>query len=114
MKEKLIFWLITVLFISCCIVLFVYTNNAKSCTEPAIIAVTTDTSGQTEVQTDKININTASVDELITLNGIGDVTAQKIIDYRTENGAFYSVEEIMEVSGIGEAKFNAIKNYITV
>lgn len=61
-----------------------------------------------------VNINTASVEELDTLQGIGPVTAQKIVDYRTANGGFSSIEEIKNVPGIGEAKFAAIRDAITV
>ena len=61
-----------------------------------------------------ININTASQDELERLPGIGQSTANKIINYRKENGKFTKIEDIQNVSGIGEAKFNNIKNYITV
>ncbi len=62
----------------------------------------------------KININTASVDELQRLDGIGESTATKIIKYRNENKKFNSIEEIKNVSGIGESKFNAIKDQIVV
>ena len=61
-----------------------------------------------------VNINTANSEELDTLPGIGPSTAQKILNYRDENGRFNSIEEIMNVSGIGEAKFNSIKELITV
>ena len=61
-----------------------------------------------------ININTASLDALQTLPGIGPSTAQKIINYREENGPFAEIEEIMDVSGIGEGKFDKIKDEITV
>jgi comEA protein len=71
-------------------------------------------SASTETKTGKININSASIEDLDTLPGIGEVTAQKIIDYRTKNGKFKTVEEIKEVNGIGEAKFNAIKNLISI
>ena len=64
--------------------------------------------------TDLININTASTTELDTLPGIGPTTAQKIIDYRTINGPFVNTEDIINVSGIGPASYERIKNLITV
>lgn len=62
---------------------------------------------------EKININTATKDELTSLNGIGESTANKIINYRNKN-KFKEIEDIMNVPGIGEAKFNNIKDYICV
>ncbi|OGD57252.1 hypothetical protein A2V71_01180 [Candidatus Berkelbacteria bacterium RBG_13_40_8] len=62
----------------------------------------------------KININTASREELITLSGIGQVKAQAIIDYRDTVSLFYKIEDIMNVSGIGQATFDNIKDQITV
>lgn len=61
-----------------------------------------------------ININTASKGELESLPGIGPSLAQNIIDYRETTGPFETIEEIMEVSGIGEAKFGAVQDLITV
>ncbi|MEK7068758.1 MAG: helix-hairpin-helix domain-containing protein [Patescibacteria group bacterium] len=61
-----------------------------------------------------ININTADKTALSTLNGIGDVKAQAIIDYRGTNGQFGKIEDIMNVSGIGDATFNKIKDHIRV
>jgi competence protein ComEA len=60
-----------------------------------------------------VNINTASLEELNALPGIGPTTAQKIIDYRTENGEYSIIEDIMNVSGIGPATFEEIKDLIT-
>lgn len=62
----------------------------------------------------KINLNTADLQELKSISGIGDVLAQRIIDYRTENGKFYSIEEIRQIQGIGTGMFEKIKNFITV
>jgi len=61
-----------------------------------------------------ININTATLEELDTLPGIGPVKAQAIIDYRDANGPFAIIEDIMNVSGIGQATFDNIKDFITV
>ncbi len=62
----------------------------------------------------KVNINTASASELTSLDGVGDATAAKIIAYRQANGSFSSIEEMKKVSGIGDKKFEAIKDSITV
>ena len=61
----------------------------------------------------KININTASQTELETLPGVGPSIALSIINYRKENGKFNNIEDVQNVSGIGESKFNKIKEYIT-
>lgn len=69
---------------------------------------------KTEKKTDnsgKININTADIGELESLQGIGKTMAQRIIDYR-KSDKFYSIEDIMKVSGIGEGRFNKIKEKI--
>lgn len=60
-----------------------------------------------------VNINTATSEELQTLSGIGPALAERIIEYRKEF-PFESIEDIMQVSGIGETRFNEIKEYITV
>lgn len=61
-----------------------------------------------------VNINTAGPDELMTLNGIGEVIAQRIIEYREANGGFGSVDELINVKGIGEKKLEAIREYVCV
>lgn len=62
----------------------------------------------------KVNINEAKQEELEELPGIGPSIAKKIIEYREQNGKFTSIDELQEVKGIGEAKFENIKEYITV
>lgn len=62
----------------------------------------------------KVNINEAKQEELEELPGIGPSIAKKIIEYREQNGKFTSIDELQEVKGIGEAKFENIKEYVTV
>jgi len=62
----------------------------------------------------KVNINTADVKELDTLPGIGEATANKIIQHREDNGKFKSIGDIKNVNGIGEKKFDNIKDLISV
>lgn len=83
----------------------VFDNKTENTTEVKAEQKTSKVEG-------KININKASIEDLDTLPGIGEKTAQKIIDYRKEHGGFKTIQEIMEVSGIGEAKYNQIKNLI--
>ena len=61
-----------------------------------------------------ININTATAQELQTLSGIGEVRAKAIVEYRTQSGNFSKIEDIKNVSGIGDATFNNIKSQICV
>ena len=61
-----------------------------------------------------ININTASAEELDALPGIGPTKAQAIVDYRSQNGRFNSIEDIQKVKGIKEGEFSKIKDYIRV
>lgn len=65
-------------------------------------------------QNRKVNINTADIYTLMHLEGIGETYAQRIIDYREINGPFEKIEDIMNVPGIGEKRFEAIKDLITV
>ena len=81
-----------------------YARTSRSfTTSPSVVSVN-----------QKININTASTSELETLPGIGPALAKRIIEYRTQSGGFKSIEEIKNVSGIGEKKFDSIKNLITI
>ena len=64
--------------------------------------------------TNKININTATVEELVSLPGIGNKIANRIIEYREKNDNFKTIEEIMNVKGIDKKKFKKIKQLITV
>lgn len=131
MKEKVLFWFLSVIFILSCVCLLllsvltsqpdlVYVNDISAATTAAenIPLVSEDNIvspvGSSEPTAALININTASKEELKSLSGIGDAYAERIIEYREQNGGFDSIEEIMEISGIGESKFEAIKDLITI
>lgn len=85
------------------------TNKKSSTTSNATKSSTASTKS-----TEKININSATQTELETLPGIGSSTALKIINYRKENGKFKTIEEIKNVKGIGDAKYEKIKELIKV
>lgn len=61
-----------------------------------------------------VNLNTATKEQLMTLDGIGEVTAEKIINYREQNNGFLTIDELTKVDGIGEAKLEKIRSRITV
>lgn len=79
---------------------------------PAKITVSDDTSSETK--SGLVNINTASKEKLMKLNGIGEGMAERIIKYRQDNGYFNSIDDLKNVSGIGESKFNGLKDEITI
>lgn len=134
MKEKNLFMIFCGFFILSCVIILLICDltktksalyireitSAAQISEPAsdtLSSASLNTGGENITEStapQKININTATAEELTALPGIGEKTAEKIVKYRTENGSFYSIEEIMEVKGIGEAKFDAIRDMIIV
>lgn len=76
----------------------------------------TNNSGSTNQRetTDLININQATKEELMLLNGVGEKKAEKIIEYREENGSFKAIEDLKNVNGFGEKSFESLKNCISI
>lgn len=109
----IIFCIATAVYLAVCAVIFISTNsneqNAYVSSKPVTYA--DDLLPEPEK---KININTATHDELTEIAGIGDVTADRIIEYREKNGGFLSTDEIMKVSGIGKTLYSKIKYLIEI
>lgn len=61
-----------------------------------------------------VNLNTATIDELVLIPGIGDITAQRIIDYRERKGNFETIEDLLNISGISKDKLKDIQHYLTI
>ncbi len=93
-----------------------YTNCLKTNKNVSIISSNSSSkvSNNTNSTNDKININTANLDELMTLKSIGSSKAQAILDYRASYGNFANIDDIKNVTGIGDLLFAKIKDNITV
>ena len=79
----------------------------------SVLAQSTDKAASVPVKP-AINLNLATVEQLATLPGIGDRTAERILEYRQKNGGFKKIEELMNVKGIGEKSFLKLKPLVTV
>lgn len=90
------------------------TANSAAASAPAASASSSSSSTSGAASGDLINLNTATASDLQKLNGIGEKKAEQIIAYRQEKGSFKSIDELKEVSGIGDKTFAAIKDQLTI
>ena len=98
-------------------------QDISVCTDKGSSIITSDedkpeeqfnSDSKSETENNKVNINTSTKEVLTSLSGIGEAKAQKIIDYRNENGLFKSIEDLKNVTGISEKLFEQIKEFITI
>ena len=82
-------------------------------TEPGV-GIIQEGINTTSKKDSKVNINTANKEKLATLPGIGEGTAEKIIEYRSKTGKFKTIDEIKKIPGIGESKFKSLKDKTTI
>ena len=107
-KSLVILFAITLFFLTVVIGIVIGRNTGDT-------VISIDISGNdTEDNVGKININTATIDQLTMLPGIGHAKAQSIINYREENGFFETIDDLSKVNGITEKMVEALRKYITV
>ena len=94
--------------------IYIPSNKDQEVQEKSNISSVVESNVTNKKANSKVNINTAPQEELDSLPGIGPSTALKIINYRKEHGKFSKIEELKNVSGIGDSKFNQLKDLITV
>lgn len=101
------------MFICVLLGIFIGRNFTGNIINVSSVSQTADIDEPTAAAVSGVNINTADVQLLSSLPGIGAVLAQRIVDYRSENGPFTSVDELKNVEGIGDGKLEAILDYVT-
>lgn len=115
-KKHELLLIFAALLICCFFLIYEFFDSPKyNSVEAVIISTTQNFTEETNTENNEsVNINTASSEELCTLDGIGETKAAAIIEYRETNGNFRSAEEIMQVSGISETIFKKNIDRITV
>ena len=115
-KENLRFVIIVAAYLAACALICILTDIPSFNAYVEVKPIVTEASAEKELpqQVKLVNINTATAEELMTLEGIGEATAAKIIEYREKNNGFMSIDELCSVSGIGVAKLEKIRDFVTL
>jgi comEA protein len=130
-SESVVFWFLIIAFVAGLLIKFLRGDVVKEVTSNKFdysvfdsefekrsaeiekyVKVSKDADSVTDASTFKVNINTATKEELMKLPGIGEQTAERIIQHRKLYGDFKRIEDIMNVKGIGQKKFEKIKRYL--
>lgn len=88
--------------------------EGEELSETAIAGTNSNTANISKDEDGKVNLNQATKEELMTLSGVGEKKAEKIIEYREENGSFKTIEDLKNVNGFGEKSFESLEKYISI
>ena len=88
--------------------------EGEELSETVIAGTNSNTANISKDEEGKINLNQATKEELMTLSGVGEKKAEKIIEYREENGSFKTIEDLKNVNGFGEKSFESLEKYISI
>ena len=88
--------------------------EGEELSETVIAGTNSNTANISKDEDGKINLNQATKEELMTLSGVGEKKAEKIIEYREENGSFKTIEDLKNVNGFGEKSFESLEKYISI
>lgn len=88
--------------------------EGEELSETVIVGTNSNTANISKDEDGKVNLNQATKEELMTLSGVGEKKAEKIIEYREENGYFKTIEDLKNVNGFGEKSFESLEKYISI
>ena len=111
-KKDIFFVVITVIYLAVCAGIYIFTDLSAKASYVKPVPIVSSENEEAIPENEKININTAGIDELMKVKGIGEITASLIVDYRTEHGEFYSIDELLRIRGIGSKTLEKIRAYI--
>lgn len=113
-KTEKILLILTAVFLCLMLALLFHARAGGAAGDYAVETERAAASSELTPDVTPVDINTAGAEELAALPGIGEKLAERIVKYREDNGDFACVEDLMNVSGIGEGKLDALRDYVSV